>query len=178
MDDDDDALKGQEPTPRASQEQWGLTPSLLDPNSFAFSSLASQPPAYYAAATPSASGLSSQPRQSNDFPTPNMPLNLLTPLINANPTSVDPSNIANPSIDMSALQQSFVPQIGSAIDPFAQQNSFSPGSLFQRSSDLTIDNADDASFGNYKFQNPSLTAANASRGLGENPDNSEYNNEE
>jgi len=34
---DDHELKDLDPTPRGNQEQWRFTPSLLDPNSFAFS---------------------------------------------------------------------------------------------------------------------------------------------
>lgn len=42
-----DDIKDLDLTSRGSNEPWGFTPSLLDPNSFAFSQFANQPPQYY-----------------------------------------------------------------------------------------------------------------------------------
>ncbi|KAH6874145.1 CP2 transcription factor-domain-containing protein [Thelonectria olida] len=47
------AFCDQDPTPRAMNEPWRFTPSLLDPNSISFASFANAPPGYY---TPSPGG--------------------------------------------------------------------------------------------------------------------------
>ena len=44
---DNEPFRDQDPTPRASHEPWRFTPSLLDPNSYAFNSFANAPPGYY-----------------------------------------------------------------------------------------------------------------------------------
>lgn len=41
------AFQQDEPTPRASNEPWRLTPSFMDPNSFNFNQFANAPPGYY-----------------------------------------------------------------------------------------------------------------------------------
>ncbi|KAJ9647054.1 hypothetical protein H2199_002040 [Coniosporium tulheliwenetii] len=71
-------LKDGEPTPRPSNEQWRLTPSLLDPNSFAFSNFAAQPPGYY---TPTPGGTNTlYHSQAGDLHTPGFSFGLGTPL--------------------------------------------------------------------------------------------------
>lgn len=44
---DGDAFQDHDPTPRASDEPWRFTPSLMDPNSFSFNNFANAPPGYY-----------------------------------------------------------------------------------------------------------------------------------
>lgn len=41
------AFQDHDPTPRASNEPWRFTPSLMDPDSFSFSNFANAPPGYY-----------------------------------------------------------------------------------------------------------------------------------
>src|SRR5579871_1810425 len=80
-------IKDQDPTPRAQHEPWRFTPSLLDPNSFAFSAFANQPPGYY---TPTPGGTNTlYHNQAGDLHTPGMGIGmgLGTPL--SLPTSAD-----------------------------------------------------------------------------------------
>ncbi|KFZ20235.1 hypothetical protein V502_03253 [Pseudogymnoascus sp. VKM F-4520 (FW-2644)] len=62
-------MKDIDPTPRAQNEPWRFTPSLLDPNSYAFSAFANQMPAYY---TPGANGNPIYHSQAGDLHTPSM----------------------------------------------------------------------------------------------------------
>ncbi|RFU28406.1 hypothetical protein B7463_g7957, partial [Scytalidium lignicola] len=72
-------LKDFDPTPRAQQEQWRFTPSLMDPNSFAFNNFANQPLGFY---TPTPSGTNAvYHSQAGDLHTPGMGIGALgTPL--------------------------------------------------------------------------------------------------
>lgn len=74
-----DDLKDQEHTPRGHVESLRLTPSLLDPNSFAFTNLANQPPGYY---TPTPGGINTlyHSQQAGDLHTPGLGIGLGTPL--------------------------------------------------------------------------------------------------
>jgi hypothetical protein len=73
-----DDLKDQDPTPRGSDQPWRFTPSLLDPNSFAFTSFANQPPGYY---TPTPGGTNTlYHSQAGDLHTPGFSFGLGTPL--------------------------------------------------------------------------------------------------
>jgi hypothetical protein len=75
---DHDDLKDQDPTPRGNNEPWRFTPSLLDPNSFAFTSFANQPPGYY---TPTPGGTNTlYHSQAGDLHTPGFSFGLGTPL--------------------------------------------------------------------------------------------------
>ncbi|KAL1639441.1 hypothetical protein SLS58_007873 [Diplodia intermedia] len=74
---DSDDVKDQDPTPRGA-EQWRFTPSLMDPNSFAFASFANQPPGYY---TPTPGGTNTiYHSQAGDLHTPGFTMGLGTPL--------------------------------------------------------------------------------------------------
>lgn len=71
-------MKDQDPTPRGHNEPWRFTPSLLDPNSFAFTSFANQPPGYY---TPTPGGTNTlYHSQAGDLHTPGFSFGLGTPL--------------------------------------------------------------------------------------------------
>ncbi|TKA74666.1 hypothetical protein B0A49_05660 [Cryomyces minteri] len=70
-------MKDGDPTPRGSNEPWRFTPSLLDPNSFAFTSFANQPPGYY---TPTPGGTTIYHSQAGDLHTPGFMMGLGTPL--------------------------------------------------------------------------------------------------
>jgi hypothetical protein len=75
---DQDDIKDQDPTPRGNNEPWRFTPSLLDPNSFAFTSFANQPPGYY---TPTPGGTNTlYHSQAGDLHTPGFSFGLGTPL--------------------------------------------------------------------------------------------------
>ncbi|KAF3053480.1 hypothetical protein E8E11_010012 [Didymella keratinophila] len=75
---DADDIKDQDPTPRGNNEPWRFTPSLLDPNSFAFTSFANQPPGYY---TPTPGGTNTlYHSQAGDLHTPGFSFGLGTPL--------------------------------------------------------------------------------------------------
>lgn len=69
-----DVFRDQDPTPRASAEPWRFTPSLLDPNSFTFSSFANQPPGYYTP-TPGGTNTIYHP-QAGDLHTPTLSLGM------------------------------------------------------------------------------------------------------
>jgi hypothetical protein len=75
---DQEDIKDQDPTPRPNPEQWRFTPSLLDPNSYAFTSFANQPPGYY---TPTPGGTNTlYHSQAGDLHTPGFSFGLGTPL--------------------------------------------------------------------------------------------------
>ncbi|KAG9204699.1 hypothetical protein G6514_000483 [Epicoccum nigrum] len=75
---DPDDIKDQDPTPRGNNEPWRFTPSLLDPNSFAFTTFANQPPGYY---TPTPGGTNTlYHSQAGDLHTPGFSFGLGTPL--------------------------------------------------------------------------------------------------
>ncbi|KAG5984863.1 hypothetical protein E4U55_002790 [Claviceps digitariae] len=67
---DHDAFNDQDPTPRPSHEPWRFTPSLLDPNSYAFNAFANAPPGYYTP-TPGGSNTLFHP-QAGDLHTPSL----------------------------------------------------------------------------------------------------------
>ena len=76
---EDHDIKDLDPTPRGNNDQWRFTPSMLDPNSFAFSNLANQPPGYYTP-TPGGTNTLYHP-QAGDLHTPGFTLGGLgTPL--------------------------------------------------------------------------------------------------
>lgn len=82
-----DVFRDQDPTPRATNEPWRFTPSLLDPNSLSFANFANAPPGYY---TPTPGGTNTLfHHQAGDLHTPtmNLGMGLGTPL--SMPTSGD-----------------------------------------------------------------------------------------
>jgi hypothetical protein len=126
-------IKDLDPTPRAQHEPWRFTPSLLDPNSFAFSTFANQPPGYY---TPTPGGTNtSWHHQAGDLHTPGigigMPLG--TPL--SLPAPGDAMH-TNTMMDINFGQH--MPSHFQNFNPFAhshhqihqpQQTSFAPSSF-------------------------------------------------
>ncbi|KAL1602733.1 hypothetical protein SLS60_006154 [Paraconiothyrium brasiliense] len=75
---DQEDIKDADPTPRGNNEPWRFTPSLLDPNSFAFTTFANQPPGYY---TPTPGGTNTlYHSQAGDLHTPGFSFGLGTPL--------------------------------------------------------------------------------------------------
>ncbi|TVY33146.1 Grainyhead-like protein-like protein [Lachnellula subtilissima] len=129
-------IKDLDPTPRAQNEPWRFTPSLLDPNSFAFSNFANQPPGYY---TPTPGGTNTlYHSQAGDLHTPGMGMGmgLGTPL--SMPSSSDGLH-ASTMMDMSGFGHHMHPQFHN-FNPFGhqqhhhhqqhpQQDSFAPSSF-------------------------------------------------
>lgn len=139
-------IKDLDPTPRAQHEPWRFTPSLLDPNSFAFSAFANQPPGYY---TPTPGGTNTlYHNQAGDLHTPGMGIGmgLGTPL--SMPTSADGLH-TNPMMDVSGFSHQMPPQFQN-YNPFSnphhhlhqqqqhlqqqQQQSFAPSSFVHQDS--------------------------------------------
>ncbi|KAK7428725.1 hypothetical protein QQZ08_004821 [Neonectria magnoliae] len=130
-----DAFHDQDPTPRATNEPWRFTPSLLDPNSLSFASFANAPPGYYTP-TPGGTNTLFHP-QAGDLHTPSLALGmgLGTPL--SMPTSVDgmhPASVTG-SMDIAGFQ-TLQPHQYHHFNPFIQappnqqpQQSFAPSSF-------------------------------------------------
>ncbi|KAF2835935.1 hypothetical protein M501DRAFT_987883 [Patellaria atrata CBS 101060] len=108
---DGEDIKDQDPTPKGSSENWRFTPSLLDPNSFAFTSFANQPPGYY---TPTPGGTNTlYHSQAGDLHTPGFSMGLGTPL--SLPTSEGTLHASQTSTGMPPFH-------GHAIAPIHFQN--------------------------------------------------------
>jgi len=111
-------IKDLDPTPKAQNEPWRFTPSLLDPNSFAFSNFANQPPGYY---TPTPGGMNTlYHNQAGDLHTPGMGIGmgLGTPL--SMPSSADGLH-ASTMMDMSGGFGHQMPPQFHTYSPFGQQ---------------------------------------------------------
>ena len=117
---DDHDVKDLDFTPRGNQEPWRFTPSLLDPNSFAFSNFANQSPGYY---TPTPGGSNTlYHNQAGDLHTPGFSMGLGTPL--SMPTSEGPfpaGHTANASMHGFAVQ-GIAPHLFHNPNPFAFQH--------------------------------------------------------
>jgi hypothetical protein len=125
-----EAFRDQDPTPKA--EPWRFTPSLLDPNSYSFSSFANQPPGYYTP-TPGGTNTLYHP-QAGDLHTPTIGLGmgLGTPL--SMPTTEAALHSGIPLGDVSSFQHGMHPhQFQHHFNPFIQppppQQSFAPSSF-------------------------------------------------
>ncbi|CAL3971646.1 unnamed protein product [Diplocarpon coronariae] len=111
-------IKDLDPTPRAQHEPWRFTPSLLDPNSFAFAAFANQPPGYY---TPTPGGTNTlYHNQAGDLHTPGLGLGLGlglgTPL--SLPASADGLH-SSTMLDLAAFSHHMPPQFHH-YHPFGQ----------------------------------------------------------
>ncbi|KAJ3514316.1 hypothetical protein NM208_g15076 [Fusarium decemcellulare] len=127
-----DVFRDQDPTPRATNDPWRFTPSLLDPNSMSFANFANAPPGYYTP-TPGGTNTLFHP-QAGDLHTPTMGLGmgLNTPL--SMPTSGDvmqpgPSQAVMDMTGFQALQ----PHQFHHFNPFIQapppQPAFAPSTF-------------------------------------------------
>ncbi|KAI9850756.1 MAG: hypothetical protein M1838_005167 [Thelocarpon superellum] len=117
-------LKDHDATPKASSDNWRLTPSLLDPNSYAFTSFANQPPGYY---TPTPGGSNALYHHvAGDLHTPGMGMGagLVTPL--SLPTS-EAGVPAETTLDMRPFSTDAMQthDFGS-FNPFGHPQSFAP----------------------------------------------------
>lgn len=112
-----DDIKDLDPTPRAQHEPWRFTPSLLDPNSFAFSNFANQPPGYY---TPTPGGTNTlYHNQAGDLHTPGMGMGMGL----GTPLSLGPSSDGlhtGAMMDMSGFSHQMPPQF-QTYNPFGHQ---------------------------------------------------------
>lgn len=128
--DRDDGKVDPEATPRGLHEAWRFTPSLLDTNSFSFSSFANQPPGYY---TPTPGGVNTlYHNQAGDLHTPNIGFHLGTPL--SMPMSEN-SLHAGSSFDMPIFHpQLFNTQSFQHAHQFPPQQSYAPSSFVHQDS--------------------------------------------
>ncbi|KAK3321644.1 CP2 transcription factor-domain-containing protein [Apodospora peruviana] len=126
-----EVFRDQDPTPRASNEPWRFTPSLLDSNSFSFAHFANQPPGYYTP-TPGGTNTIYHP-QAGDLHTPTISLGmgLGTPL--SMPTADGTLHSGTTAIDMTGFHHGFHPHQFHNYNPFIQppapQPSFAPSTF-------------------------------------------------
>ncbi|KAI1648408.1 CP2 transcription factor-domain-containing protein [Daldinia loculata] len=127
-----DVFRDQDPTPRASGAEWGFTPSLLDPNSFSFSTFANQPPGYYTP-TPGGTNTLYHP-QAGDLHTPSLGLGmgLGTPL--SLPTTEGAIQAGPALMDLTQFHHGIPPHqfpqpYNQFIQPTPPQPSFAPSSF-------------------------------------------------
>jgi hypothetical protein len=117
---------------------WGLTPSMMDPNSMAFSSFASQPPAYYTSTTPTAVGLGVT-GVTGDLRTPGISMSSLTALPHT--SAQDPASIMRTSLSMNMPYPpaGFGDPMQPAFDPaYVQPTAYAPGTFLTREPDFAM----------------------------------------
>lgn len=125
-------VKDLDPTPRPHTESWRFTPSILDVNSYAFTSFANQPPGYY---TPTPGGTTFYHNQAGDLHTPGMGMGmgLGTPL--SGPTS-EAGMHSGPMMDYSNFGHNMAQHHFQNYDPFGhqpqQQSSYAPSSFIHQ----------------------------------------------
>merc|ERR1712230_127509 len=73
-------IKEQDVTPKPFTDAWRFPPSLMDPNSFAFSAFANQPPGYYTPTPGGTNTLYHNQADNNHTPGMGMGMGLGTPL--------------------------------------------------------------------------------------------------
>lgn len=129
-----EAFRDQDPTPRASNEPWRFTPSLLDPGSFSFTNFGNHPPGYYPP-TPGGNNTLYHP-QAGDLHTPSIGLSmgLGTPL--SMPTSEGAVHSGPGTMEIPGYHHGFHPQQFQQFHPFIQppppQPSFAPSSFMHQ----------------------------------------------
>jgi hypothetical protein len=123
--------KEHDATPKGVHDQWRFTPSLMDPNSFAFSAFANQPPGYY---TPTPGGLNTlYHSQAGDLHTPGMGMNLGTPL--SLPQTSNILSATNPHVSLHHYQPHLLqPHQFEHIPNYAPQQVFGPSFLQHKDS--------------------------------------------
>ncbi|KAI9670115.1 MAG: hypothetical protein M1829_004843 [Trizodia sp. TS-e1964] len=122
-----ETLKDADPTPRGLHDAWRLTPSILDPNSFAFASFANQPPGYY---TPTTSGTNTlYHSRAGDLHTPRLGIGLGTPLSMSNTNSALRTNSLG---DLHSFHSQVMHQTSQTLDPHQYHNfhSFAPHNAY------------------------------------------------
>ncbi|EGC43762.1 CP2 transcription factor [Histoplasma capsulatum var. duboisii H88] len=126
---DSEENKATEQTPKGLPDHWRFTPSIMDPNSYAFTSLANQPSTYYTA-TPTGMGISCH-SQVPDLSTPGMTLNLLSPLSIPPATSATDAAAMQSAIDMNSFH-SFPPHPANGVDSFHHPPPYTPCGFVNR----------------------------------------------
>ncbi|KAI4207973.1 MAG: hypothetical protein LQ346_000310 [Caloplaca aetnensis] len=123
-----DDHRANESTFRATNEEWRLTPSLVDVNSFSFASFANQAPGY---CTPATGGTGAYYHsKAGDLHTPNLGFHLGTPL--SLPHSEGPSN-ATAAFDMHAFQPNFLGSTEFHVPShFGSEQTFAPSSFLHQ----------------------------------------------
>ncbi|KAH8757379.1 CP2 transcription factor [Diaporthe sp. PMI_573] len=141
-----DAFHDRDPTPRASNEPWRFTPSLMDPNSFAFANFANAPPGYYTP-TPGGTNTLYHP-QAGDLHTPTLfgmglgtPLSMPTteaamqsgpgsgPGPNPSPAMMNISGFHHGPANLHPAQFHQQQQFNPFVQPHPQQQSFAPSTF-------------------------------------------------
>ncbi|KAF3763773.1 hypothetical protein M406DRAFT_262710 [Cryphonectria parasitica EP155] len=160
-----EAFHDQDPTPRASNEPWRFTPSLMDPNSFSFSNFANAPPGYYTP-TPGGTNTIYHP-QAGDLHTPTLSfgMGLSTPLsmpttdaaLQSGPSMVDMSGFHHGATGMHPSQFHNQSPFNPFVQPHPQQQAFAPSTFVhqdtgyetmdQDGSPMDSDPSDDARMG-------------------------------
>jgi CP2 transcription factor len=122
-----DDNKDQDTTPKTFHDSWRLTPSLMDPNSYAFTHFANQPPGYY---TPTPGGFNTLYHpQAGDLHTPGMGMN--TPL--SMPHSVHGLH-AQDTMHLQSFHPHMLHHAHTFHDPFGQhhqQQTYAPHQFLQ-----------------------------------------------
>ena len=127
-----DDTKDHDSTPKPMADPWKLTPSFMDPNSFAFASFANQPPGYY---TPTPGGINTlYHSQAGDLHTPGMGMHLGTPL--SMPHTGQSLQSHDSGVEMQHFQPHLVSHHHHFHNPFvqqqqAQQQSYAPSHFLQ-----------------------------------------------
>ncbi|KAL2130989.1 hypothetical protein VTI74DRAFT_5692 [Chaetomium olivicolor] len=129
-----EAFRDQDPTPRATNDPWRFTPSLLDPGSFSFTNFANQPPGYYTP-TPGGTNIQYHPTAGDlHTPTLGVGMGLGTPL--SMPTSEAAAHSGAGTMDMHGFHHGFPHQQFQQFNPFIQppppQPSFAPSSFMHQ----------------------------------------------
>ena len=121
-----DDIKEHEATPKPLQDTWRFTPSLMDPNSFAFTTFANQPPGYY---TPTPGGVNTlYHSQAGDLHTPGMGMNIGTPL--SMPHTANALHAQDAPTDLQHFHPHML-QPPHFHNPFGQQQSYAPSNFLQ-----------------------------------------------
>lgn len=169
-----EAFRDQDPTPRASNDPWRFTPSLLDPGAFSFTNFTNQAPGYYTP-TPGGTNTLYHP-QAGDLHTPTLGLGmgLGTPLSLPNSEGAVHSHSGAGPMEMGGFHHGFhqsQPFHQQFHHPFIQppppQPSFAPSSFMhqdtgyetmdQDGSPMDSDHADErmgSIDGNFQAQSP------------------------
>lgn len=115
-------------TPKGLHDQWKFTPSLMDPNSFVFSTFANQPPGYY---TPTPGGVNTLfHSQAGDLHTPGMGMNIGTPI--SLPQTASTLSAASTNVPLQHYQQQLLqPHQFENLPNYAPQQVFAPSSFLQ-----------------------------------------------
>lgn len=129
-----------------------FAPTFVDPNSLSFMNSMSQQTGYY---TPNSGGLGTVfHNQAGDLHTPNLGLNLMSPLSLGNQMSSANLSADGSSMGIDPFSQHYMPQQYHNPQPFAPQATFAPGALVHRDSgyDAMDETVDELSLNDMELQ--------------------------